>query len=54
MEQTTINLASAADMDMRLLAVQDEKITCEVSEFLDSRERMPSTSQKPAIIMPPF
>jgi hypothetical protein len=33
---------------MTLPAIQDEKIACEVSEFLDSREEMPSTSHKPA------
>jgi len=38
---------------MTLLAVQDEKITCEVSEFLDLREGTPSTSHKPQI-MPRF
>jgi hypothetical protein len=37
---------------MTLLAVQDEKITGEVSEFLDSTEGIPSTSHKPEIIMP--
>ncbi len=35
---------------MSLLPVQDEKITCEVSEFLDSREGMPSTSHKQSAI----
>jgi hypothetical protein len=34
---------------MTLPTVQDEKITCEVSEFLHSREGTPSTSHKPAI-----